>query len=155
MNQSNLKTNDALLSYGRILLFIPAILYTLVIGLVIILLLANGREAFMLDDFGAAWAMLSQNYPHVAEDFFHMMKNELIGLLSVGLFSLTIITFAFKRGNRWAWCILWLLPAIMIEEILHAIKVQTGLEYLFGGFALFAVFGLLISYGAFFPRKVN
>lgn len=146
---------NSLLKIGRILLFIPAVLYTLVIMFVISLLLINGREAFMLDDFGGAWVMLSQNYPHAADDFFHIMKREFTGLLCCGIFSLIIITFAFKHENRWAWFTLWLLPAIMVEDILFAIEKQTGLEYLFSTLAFLAVLGLLISFRSFFPRRTN
>jgi len=146
---------DTLLKVGRILLFISSLLYTLVIMFVISLLLANGREAFMLDDFGGAWVILSQKYPNVADDFFHIMKREFAGLLCSGLFSLTMIKFAFNRENRWAWFTLWLLPAIMIEDIQYAIEKQTGLEYLFGGLALLAIMGLVLSYRTFFLQRVN
>ena len=151
----NAKQGNSLLKIGRLLLFISAILYTLVIMFVISLLLANGREAFMLDDFGGAWLMLSQKYPHVTDDFFHIMKREFAGLLCCGLFSLSIITFAFNRENRWAWFTLWILPAIMIEDIQFAIEKKTGLEYLFGGLALLAIMGLILSYRTFFLQRVN
>jgi len=150
-----MKNKDKLLIYGRTLLFIPAILYTLLVIFVIILFLIDGEDQFMYGDYGAAWTMLQSKYPNVAVDFAHSVKSNLSTALGVGLYSLTIIKFAFKNKERWAWFALWILPAILIEDILYAIKKQTGFVYWFGGHVAVAIFGLLISYRAFFPRGEN
>ena len=65
----NAKQGNSLLKYGRIMLFIPAVLYTLLTLFVIGIMLTSGGEDFMLTDFGGAWIMLTKQYPHVAEDF--------------------------------------------------------------------------------------
>jgi len=117
-----MKNKDKLLIYGRTLLFIPAILYTLLVIFVIILFLIDGEDQFMYGDYGAAWTMLQSKYPNVAVDFAHSVKSNLSTALGVGLYSLTIIKFAFKNKERWAWFALWILPAILIEDILYAIK---------------------------------
>ena len=146
---------DTLLKFGRILLFIPATLLTLLILFVIGIFLTSGGYEFMLDDFGQAWIMLTRQYPHVAEDFLHSMKSNLITSLGVGLFSLVILKFAFKHRERWAWFIMWILPLSMIEDIFYGISKGFGFEYFFGGLVTLAVLGLLISFRAFFPRKTN
>ena len=151
----NAEQGNALLKYGRLLLFISAVLYTLLALFVIGIFLTSGGDDFMLTDFGSAWVMLTRQYPNVAEDFLHAVKNELIGNLGIGLFSLTILKFAFKRGERWAWFIMWVLPLSMIEDIFYGISKGFGFEYFFGGLLAVAVLGLLISYTAFFPRKTN
>jgi hypothetical protein len=143
--------NSSLLKYGRILLFILSILYTLLILFVIGIMLVSGEDEFMLDDFGGAWIMLTKQYPNVAEDFLHAMKSNLITSLGVGLFSLTILKFAFKHGERWAWFIMWVLPLSMIEDILYGISKGFGFEYFFGGLVVIATLGLLISYRAVYP----
>jgi hypothetical protein len=155
MDKANSKTESTLQNYGRILLFIPATLYTILILWVISLFLIAGGHDFMLTDFGGAWIMLTRQYPNVAEDFLHTVKSNLIESLEVGLFSLTILKFAFKRRERWAWFIMWLLPASMIEDILYGISKRSGFDYFFGGLVTVAVLGLLIAFRAFFPRETN
>ena len=138
-----MKNKGPLLKYGRILLFIPAPLYTFLILFVIGIMLRSGGDEFML----------TKQYPHVAEDFLHTMKSNLITSLGVGLFFLTILKFAFKPGERWTWFIMWILPLSVIEEFLYGISKGFGFEYLFGGLILLVVLGLLISYRAFFPGR--
>ncbi|HSM71985.1 MAG TPA: hypothetical protein VK851_10620 [Anaerolineales bacterium] len=147
--------NSSLLKYGRMLLFIPATLLTLLILFVIGIFLSSGGEQFMLDDFGQAWIMLTRQYPHVSEDFLHSVKSNLITSLGVGLFSLTILKFAFKRGERWTWIVMWILPLSMMEDIFYGINKGFGFEYLFGGLVSLAILGLLISFRSFFPGKAN
>lgn len=147
--------NSSLLKYGRILLFIPATLYTLLILFVIGIMLTSSGDDFMLSDFGGAWIMLTRQYPYVAEDFLHAVKSNLITSLGVGLFSLAILNFSFKRGERWTWFIMWVLPLSMVEDIFYGIRKGFGFEYLFGGLVTLAVFGLLISFRSFFPRRTN
>ena len=150
-----MKNKDSLLKSGRILLFIPATLYTLLILWVISLFLIGGGDDFMLTDFDGAWIMLTRQFPNVAEDFLHFVKGNLITSLGIGLFSLTILKFAFKHRERWAWFIMWLLPASMIEDILNGISKRSGFECFFGGLVTLAVLGLLIAFRAFFPREIN
>jgi len=151
----NAEQGNSLLKYGRILLFIPATLYTLLILFVIGILLTSGGYEFMLDDFSQAWIMLTRQYPYVAEDFLHAVKSNLITSLGVGLFSLVILKFAFKRAERWTWFIMWVLPLSMIEDIIYGISKGFGFEYFFGGLVTLAVLGLLISFRSFFPRRTN
>ena len=150
-----MKNKDSLLKFGRILLFIPATLYTLLILFVIEIMLRSGGYEFMLGDFSQAWIMLTRQYPYVAEDFLHSVKSNLITSLGVGLFSLAILKFTFKRGERWTWFIMWILPLSMIEDIFYGISKGFGFEYFFGGLVLLAVCGLSISYKVFFSRKTN
>ena len=146
---------DTLLKVGRLLLFIPAILYTLLILFVITLYLKDGENRFMYGDFGGAWVMLQLRYPETAVDFANSVRSHLITALGVCLYSLAIITFPFKNKERWAWFALWILPAVLIEDVLFGIKKQTGFQYWFGGHILLAVLGLLISFRSFFPGKTN
>lgn len=147
--------NSSCLKYGRLLLLIPTILYTLLILFVITLYLMDGEDGFMYGDYSGAWLMLKSGYPETAVDFAHSVRSNLITALGVGLYSLAIITFSFKNKDRWTWFTLWILPAVLIEDVLFGIKKQTGFQYWFGGHILLAVLGLLISFRAFFPRKTN
>ena len=155
MNKTDSKTNHSLQYYGRILLFISATLYALVAVWVISIFLVSGGDDFMLTDFGGAWVLLTRQYPNVAEDFLHFVKSNLITSLGIGLFSLTILKFAFKRRERWTWFIMWILPLSMIEDIIYGINKGFGFEYLFGGLVVLAVLGLWISFRSFFPGKAS
>jgi len=147
--------NSSLLKYGRILLFIPAILYTLLILFVITLYLKDGENGFMYSDFGGAWVMLQSRYPETAVDFANSVRSNLVTTLAFGVYSLAIITFPFKNKERWAWFALWILPAVLIKDVYHGIEKQFGFQYWFGGHILLAILGLLISFRSFFPRRAN
>jgi hypothetical protein len=155
MNKTDSRSNQSFHYYGRILLHISATLYTLVAVWVASLFLAGGGDKFMREDIGGAWVMLTDKYPTAAEYLLHAIKSDLIASLGVGLFSLTILKFAFKNGQRWSWFMMWFLPASMTERILYEINMQSGFEYFFGGLVILAVMGLLLSYRAFYPGKVN
>jgi len=144
---------NTLLNFGWILLFLSAIVYTLLTIFVISIFLLSGGDDFMLTDFGGAWVMLTRQYPHVAEDFLHAIKSNLITSLGVGLFSLTILKYPFKQRERWTWFIMWILPLSMIEDIIYGVSKGFGFEYFFGGLVALAAIGLLISFRSFFPGK--
>ena len=146
---------DTSLKVGRILLFIPAVLLTLMIIFIIVLYLQSGEDGFMYGDYSGAWLMLKSQYPETAVDFAHSIRSNLIIWVGVCLYSLAIITFPFKNKERWAWFALWILPAVLIEDVLYGIEKQSGFQYWLGGHILLAVLGLLISFRAFFPRKTN
>jgi hypothetical protein len=120
---------------------------------VITLYLSDGEDGFMYGDYGEAWVMLKSRYPETAVDFAHSVRSNLITWVGVCLYSLAIITFPFKNKEGWAWFALWILPAVLIEDVMFAIKKQTGLQYWYGGHILLAVLGLLISFRAYFPRE--
>ncbi len=153
--KTNSRLENPLLNFGRILLFISAIVYTLLTVFVIGIFLASGGDDFMLTDFDGAWIMLTREYPNVAEDFLHAVKSNLIASLGVGLFSLTILKYPFKQRERWTWFIMWILPLSMIEDIIYGVSKGLGFEFFFGGLVALAALGLLISFRSFFPGKAS
>jgi len=138
-------------NWGWVLVFVVAAVRTLG-GLM--LLLFSGPATFE-GDTGIAWSELNDVYPTVATQFSTAQQAALIGSLAIGLFSLAIAYFALRDGQRWAWWILWILPASLLPSILSLAQMgEQAWVAVFGGLvALLAAVGLLISYRVAFPRK--
>jgi hypothetical protein len=45
-----------------------------------------------------------------------MERAAAVGALSVGVFGLAVTWIPFRRGERWAWWLLWLYPAYLIAH---------------------------------------
>ncbi len=151
MEKTNSKTGYTLKKYGWILLFISATAITFLTLFVSGIYVLSGGHEFMLEDYGRAWIELSSNYPHVAENFITMQKETLVGYLGIGLFSISMIYFPFRDGQRWSWFAMWILPASMVVGTIREFQVQTGFAF-FSWALLMSILGLLISYRKFFPR---
>lgn len=42
-----------------------------------------------------------------------------LGFLALGVLVVTVVSIPFRRGQRWAWFALWVVPAFMIGLLLH------------------------------------
>jgi hypothetical protein len=65
----------------------------------------------------------------------------------MGIFSLAIILTAYRRGERWAWFVLWYYP---IFFIIHIIALGTVIPDLV--FLILSVLGLVLPIRKFFAR---
>lgn len=151
MNSTNLTIGKTIQNYGWVLLFIVAFLQSLS-GL--FLLVFSGPEVFE-GDTGVSWFELSHVFPSVAAQFTMAQQSALVGSLAIGLFSMAVITFAFRERQRWSWLTMWILPVSMVPGTVSLARTenQAGIALFGGSFVLLAVAGLLLSFRAFFPRK--
>ena len=146
MNSQQINQNP-----GRIILFAVALLQTVT---VLSLLLFSGSETFEADT-GVAWAELVQAYPTVAIQFEMAQQASLVANLAIGLFSLLIVYFAIRQGQRWAWYAMWILPVSMVPGTISLLRTENQASVaVFGGvFILIAVIGLLLLYPTVFGQK--
>lgn len=45
-----------------------------------------------------------------------------LAFLALGLLVVTVASIPFRRGQRWAWLALWVVPAFMLGLLLHERK---------------------------------
>lgn len=124
--------------------WIPLFLATLVI-----LLIVSGGEQGPVAEGSVLHAFTSPPlFTDEAPD--RILELRLLGTILLGMviFSLAIILKPFRRGETWAWYVLWYYP---IFFVLHIIAFGTFI--IDGVFALICVLSLLVPYRKFFPKQ--
>lgn len=144
MEISNAGVIESKQNFGWILVLAVAALQVLSAAM---LLIGSGPGTFEADT-GVAWNELLTAYPTVADQFLMAQQASLVGNLGLGLVSIAVALFALRNGERWAWFIMWILPASMVPGMLNlaATETQGGVAVFAGLIILIAVVGLLISY---------
>ena len=81
------------------------------------------------------------------------------GLSDIGFaFFITAISVtAYRKGEKWAWYALWVLPAYFIASAAISMSVESNLSLLLPEttFAILSLVGLLLPYRKFFPSKAK
>ena len=110
------------------------------------------QEAFA-NIAGLTWQEAQSEIPGVADYITITLRSEGQFIVAFGVFITAISIFPYRRGERWAWYTLWLIPvftSILAARVFIAggmgwniILVQLGIILL----------GLLLPYRKFFPKK--
>ena len=79
-----------------------------------------------------------------------ILELRLLGTILLGMvvFGLAVILKPFRRGERWAWYVLWYYPVFFVLHI-----IAFGTFIIDGVFALICVLSLLAPYRKFFPKQ--
>jgi hypothetical protein len=138
--------------YAWIILFALGLLLSLS-TLAILVGGANPPMQFEVDT-GVPWAVFAGDYPTVAT---LVSLQELLigtGFLSGSLFA-TIVAFSkYRRGERWAWYIMWILPGMLgLAALLFFTHAQAYVGYYYLGAVALAVLGLLAPIRKFFGQS--
>jgi hypothetical protein len=110
------------------------------------MLLGDVRASFE-QDTGMGWAAVESAFPTVTEQFAMANQSSLVGALVVGTYSVLVCVFGLRKGLRWAWFALWLMPAYMIPGMIGLLATdnQQAFGYFGLGLVAVAVLGLLFS----------
>jgi hypothetical protein len=137
--------------YAWILLFVMGLLLV-VVGTSYIAMGLPERpvhEAAFRDGRVYAPPLLEQSPPQLSVMFGQVMRSWGIFELGFGIFVMATTWFRFRKGDRWAWFVLWLLPAAMLAELLNVL--WAGM--IVGPLPIFlfvSVLGLVLPYRQFF-----
>ena len=137
--------------YAWLILFIVCGL--LVVNMVIVGMIED-RAAQFQKDTGVARDALMADYPGVPAAYNLNLSLLYVSLAGLASFALAVTWFGFRTGNRWAWFVMWLLPALLI--IMFLLMQQSSLPEIgaiYAGFAIAAVIGLLLPIRKFFPGQ--
>jgi hypothetical protein len=102
---------------------------------------------------GMTWTEISAASPDVARLVVYELQTRDIFRAFWGVLVLAIAVYPYRRGERWSWYVLWILP---VEFVVLAVWFSIKLSLLsplgvYGAFATLAVAGLLLPYRRFFP----
>ncbi len=148
------RTEKAYEKHAWILLFVIGIFS--LIGAIPFLLGIDLDPTFEEGIIGMKLSALKASNPRFFD--FYTFYDRVVGLLflAIALPSIVISATAYKRGEKWAWYPLWVIPVVFIGII--ATELGVGGEsssVLAGNLALLIVYlmGLLLPYRKFFPKR--
>ena len=77
--------------------------------------------------------------------------------LGVAFFIMAISLTAYRKGEKFAWYVLWFVPAFFIGCAAITMSVESSLSLLLPitMFVILSLLGLLLPYRKFFPSKAN
>lgn len=121
---------------------------------------AGGEAPTVQGISGMTWQELGSDSPNAANMINYLVRAGGAHLFVFGVLSLVVAATAFRRGDRWAWCAMWLWPLwlVLIIVILLSAYKQPGPGIpppLVSGsvFIVLTVLTLLVSYRKFFPKQ--
>ena len=121
----------------------------------------EGGEAPTLQGIsGMTWQQLNGTSPNAASMIDYLVRAGGINLFLLGLLSMVVAATAFRRGERWAWFAMWLLPlwlAMIVLLLLGTYKpAGPGVPPpLVSGsiFFIVMVLTLALSFRKYFPKN--
>jgi hypothetical protein len=78
---------------------------------------AGGERVLFEGVTGTSWDALQASQPAVANMIDALVRMSGIDLAILGLLSLTIAVTGVRRGQRWAWCVMWAVPVWLAAQI--------------------------------------
>ena len=104
---------------------------------------------------GMSWSELKASSP-VATDFVRWLYGAM-GLLktSWSLLVLAITLTGYRRGEKWAWYTLWLVPILLVSSALFNVSFVGDVSHTLQWIPITSIslVGLLLPIRKFFPRK--
>ena len=74
-----------------------------------------------------------------------------LAFLGFGLLVTAMVAVPYRRGERWAWCVLWAVPAFMVGLLIH--ELEGGFVQMPATLLALSLAGLLLPYRVFFPHR--
>ena len=99
-----------------------------------------------------AWDQFAQQDPEVAS--LYSMDLVTLGILGAGFGFLVLAVAAapYRRGERWAWTVLWLAPITIGAVALRMLASQYAVGYFYAGLAAAALVAVLLTARGFIAR---
>jgi hypothetical protein len=93
---------------------------------------------------GRTWGQFAQQDPEVAS--LYSMDLVVLGLLGAGfgLLAVVVSVIPYRRGERWAWYALWLVPIAIGAVALRMLVDQYSAGYYYAGITTVALVALLL-----------
>lgn len=121
--------------------------------------LQNGEKVYMTGVTGMTWNELQATSPNVARMIDTIFRTNGATLATLAILSLAICLMDFRKGERWSWYALWVLPVWMASTaiIIASVEKQPGAGTpvpVISGAVLFGIFSLtlLLSRPRFFQK---
>ncbi len=89
--------------------------------------------------------------PSIATWLRGIFRDTAIAQLGLGILGMTIAAMSYRRGERWAWCVLWYVPIAWVAYIASQALLGRGLV-LPGVLLVISLLGLLLPIRRFWPK---
>ena len=97
------------------------------------------------------WDEMQALNPTVSDYVQRVIRLNGAAYLGLGLIAALLSCTAYRRGERYAWFAMWVLPLTLAASAAVFAVEGSDLAYYYGGYTLVAVVGLLLPYRKFFP----
>ena len=97
------------------------------------------------------WDEMQALNPTVSDYVQRVIRLNGAAYLGLGLIAAVLSWTAYRRGERYAWFAMWVLPLTLAASAAVFAVESSDLAYYYGGYTLIAVVGLLLPYRKFFP----
>ncbi len=134
------------------ILLLAAAIVLLVDGL--LSLIESASPSIISEDLGVSWEQLVGSSPTIANFVLISLRAGGLSSFVMSVFVMSLSRKSYRKGERWAWYLLWLLPAFFVIY---------GLELVSAGFPPvspltvlglpLSLLGLLLPYRKFFPKN--
>lgn len=74
-----------------------------------------------------------------------------LAFLGYGVLVIAVASVPFRRGERWAWFVLWIVPTFMVGLLVH--ELQGDFFQMPAIFLAMSIAGLVLPYRVFFPKR--
>ncbi len=110
-------------------------------------------QTFFSNRLGQSVTGFSSSNPKAWSAIQGWERDEGTELFGFALFATAIASTAYKRGERWAWCVLWYLPIYLLYGTFNTYTIGASfLTYLFGLLLAVSLAGLILPYRIFFRK---
>lgn len=109
-------------------------------------------DAVLKNTIGMSQSQIMSSTPGVFSYIAYGLRNVGIGVLAASVFELGITLKPYRKGERWAWYILWMWPIAYLASIANDLSVG----FLPPAIVLatpISIAGLLLPVRKFFPKK--
>lgn len=133
-------------AYRKYAWVILSLLSVLLMMNIIFVALFEDHPSEFEKDTGATWSAFTSAYPGIAAAYTFQQHLVYAAFVSLALFALLTSYFGLRKGYRWAWFSLWLLPATLIlTTLLFFLQSrQPGVGFVYGTYALISIVALLL-----------
>ncbi len=102
---------------------------------------------------GRTLAQIAMSDPGFANYSYYLIRILFILSAYFSVYITVVSATAYRRGERWAWYLTWLLPSFFVLPLAYEYFAVGFIDYANLPFFAILVVGLLLPYRKFFPRK--
>lgn len=135
------------------ILIFPVGIVGLILGILLLLGLPADPQA-VKNLTGMTFDEIIASQPRIASLLTRLVARAFgVAQLSFFLSVLVITAVPYRKGEKWAWYTLWIVPASVLSFTAINLSVGGGIWPIFIVLVIIALLGLLLPYRKFFPRK--
>ena len=102
---------------------------------------------------GMPWDEIVTRNPGVAGYMSALYRDIGISIFAFSTLVLTISCISYRRGERWAWYVMWVGPFFLLGITVIEMSLAGRFWVLYAFLLILSLLGLLLPYRKFFPRK--